>query len=59
MSREVLDHAVEPFCSTRRDGKGTGLGRLCGFARQSGGSASIENPSGAGVQVTPMLPLAC
>jgi signal transduction histidine kinase len=61
MSREVLDHAFEPFFSTKQDGQGTGLGlaQVYGFAQQSGGSASIESSSGAGVQVTLMLPLAC
>jgi signal transduction histidine kinase len=60
MSREVLDHAFEPFFSTKQDGQGTGLGlaQVYGFAQQSGGSAMIESSPGAGVQVTLTLPFA-
>ncbi|TLU73396.1 sensor histidine kinase [Lichenicoccus roseus] len=63
MSREALDHAFEPFFSTKAPGHGTGLGlaQVYGFAQQSGGVASIDSVSGegaTGVSVVLTLPLA-
>ena len=50
MSREALDHAFEPFFSTKAPGHGTGLGlaQVYGFAQQSGGVASIDSRAGDG-----------
>ena len=60
MSRETLDHAFEPFFSTKEAGRGTGLGlaQVYGFAQQSGGTASIDSRPGAGVQVSLVVPVA-
>ncbi|WP_353475366.1 CheR family methyltransferase [Salipiger sp. H15] len=58
MSAEVLDHAKDPFFSTKSDGTGTGLGLFSVqvFARQSGGSMTIESVSGSGTKVRVYLP---
>ena len=58
MSREALEKAFEPFFTTKEVGKGTGLGlsQVYGFARASGGSASIDSRPGAGTTVTILLP---
>lgn len=60
MPREVLDHALEPFFTTKEAGKGSGLG-LCmvyGFVRQSGGHMRIESEPGQGTRVELLLPTA-
>lgn len=59
MSPGVLAHAMEPFFSARRDGKGTGLGlaMVYGFIRQSNGDVRIESEEGRGTTVRLTLPL--
>jgi signal transduction histidine kinase len=39
-------------------GPGLGLSQVCGFARQSGGSATLASTPGAGTTVTLLLPRA-
>ena len=58
MPPEVAARAFEPFFTTKETGKGTGLGlsMVYGFARQSGGSASIRSEVGRGTAVTLLLP---
>jgi signal transduction histidine kinase len=58
MAPDVLARAFEPFFTTKEPGKGTGLGlsMVYGFARQSGGSASISSVVGRGTVVTLLLP---
>jgi len=58
MPPEVAARAFEPFFTTKEAGKGTGLGlsMVYGFARQSGGSASIRSEVGQGTAVTLLLP---
>jgi len=58
MPPEVMARAFEPFFTTKEAGKGTGLGlsMVYGFARQSGGSASICSDVGRGTAVTLLLP---
>jgi two-component system NtrC family sensor kinase len=58
MQPEVAARAFEPFFTTKEAGKGTGLGlsMVYGFARQSGGSASIRSDIGRGTAVTLLLP---
>ncbi|MGH6956897.1 MAG: response regulator, partial [Caulobacteraceae bacterium] len=48
----------EPFFTTKSVGKGTGLGlsQVYGFARASGGEATIESAPGAGAAVILRLP---
>jgi PAS domain S-box-containing protein len=60
MSEEVLQHAVEPFFTTKEPGKGTGLGlsSVFGFAKQSGGFVTLASQVGKGTTVSLYLPRA-
>lgn len=59
MPPEVLEHAVEPFFTTKEIGKGSGLGlsQVYGFAVQSGGRVKIDSEPGDGTSVTFYLPV--
>jgi signal transduction histidine kinase/ActR/RegA family two-component response regulator len=58
MSPEVQAHVFEPFFTTKPVGEGTGLGlaQVYGFARQSGGTVSIQSELGKGTRVSLLLP---
>ncbi len=58
MPAEVVEHAFEPFFSTKPVGQGTGLGlsMVYGFARQSGGRVHIDSTLGQGTSVQVYLP---
>ncbi|WP_316976026.1 PAS domain-containing sensor histidine kinase [Shumkonia mesophila] len=60
MTPDVLEHAFEPFFTTREVGEGSGLGlsMVYGFARQSGGIVTLESEPGRGTRVCLMLPTA-
>ncbi|HEV2621797.1 MAG TPA: PAS domain S-box protein [Frateuria sp.] len=60
MAQDVLDHALEPFFTTKDPGKGSGLGlsMVYGFARQSGGRLTIGSQPGRGTRVEILLPTA-
>jgi two-component system NtrC family sensor kinase len=55
---EVLARVFEPFFTTKEVGKGTGLGlsQVYGFAKQSGGTATITSTEGRGTAITLYLP---
>jgi two-component system, NtrC family, sensor kinase len=55
---DVLPQVFEPFFTTKEAGKGTGLGlsQVYGFAKQSGGTVSIESKVGSGTVITLYLP---
>ena len=57
MSAEVAARAYEPFFTTGKVGKGTGLGlaAVYSFAQQSGGWTTIESREGAGTVVSIFL----
>ncbi len=60
MAPEVLAQAFEPYFTTKEIGLGSGLGlsQVYGFARQSGGAASIVSAMGKGTSITLFLPRA-
>jgi PAS domain S-box-containing protein len=60
MSPDVLEHAFEPFFTTRGLAEGTGLGlsMVYGFVNQSGGHVTIESEEGKGTSVRLYLPVA-
>jgi two-component system NtrC family sensor kinase len=55
---DILTRVFEPFFTTKEVGKGTGLGlsQVYGFARQSGGTATISSAEGRGTAITVYLP---
>jgi two-component system, NtrC family, sensor kinase len=55
---DVLTRVFEPFFTTKEIGKGTGLGlsQVYGFAKQSGGVATISSAEGRGTAITIYLP---
>ncbi len=55
---DVLPHVFEPFFTTKEVGKGTGLGlsQVYGFAKQSGGTATVTSTVGRGTVITLYLP---
>lgn len=59
MTAEQLEHAVEPFYTTKNDNQGNGLGlsMVYGFSKQSGGDLEIESVPGKGTTVRLVLPL--
>lgn len=59
MSADVLEHALEPFYTTKEAGLGTGLGlaMVYGFAQKSGGQMDIDSEVGKGTDIRLYLPL--
>lgn len=59
MDAATLEHATEPFFTTKGVGKGTGLGlaMVRGLTEQSGGTMTIESRIGAGTVVTLWIPV--
>ncbi|MDC7714245.1 PAS-domain containing protein [Vogesella sp. LYT5W] len=55
---EVLPHVLEPFFTTKEQGKGSGLGLsiVYGFLRQSGGDVGIDSTPGRGTTIRLWLP---
>jgi PAS domain S-box-containing protein len=58
MSAQTHARALEPFFTTKPEGKGSGLGlsMVHGFASQSGGRLEIDSKPGRGAQVRIFLP---
>ncbi|MFF8800423.1 MULTISPECIES: hybrid sensor histidine kinase/response regulator [unclassified Methylobacterium] len=58
MPSEILTRVMEPFFTTKGEGKGTGLGlaMVYGFVKQSGGSVKIYSEVGHGTTVRLLFP---
>jgi len=58
MSPETIEHALEPFYTTKPDGKGSGLGlsQVHTFVQQCNGRIMIESETGHGTTVKLFLP---
>jgi CheY-like chemotaxis protein len=58
MSADTMGRVFEPFFTTKSFGEGTGLGlsQVFGFARQVGGSVTVESVLGEGATFTIYLP---
>ena len=58
MPTHVIERVMDPFFTTKEEGKGTGLGlsMVYGFAKQSGGGASIASEEGVGTKVSMYFP---
>jgi len=58
MPREVMERVFEPFFTTKGFGEGTGLGlsQVFGFAKQIGGTVTVESQDGEGSTFTIYLP---
>jgi PAS domain S-box-containing protein len=58
MSKDVLEHAMEPFFSTKSHGKGAGLGlpAVYGAVKAHHGQMEIQSELGQGTQVRITLP---
>jgi signal transduction histidine kinase len=59
IAEEHLAHVFEPFYSTKRDSKGTGLGLWVsqGIIQNHGGSMRVSSRSGRGTTFTITLPV--
>ncbi|MBU8977864.1 PAS domain-containing protein [Lysobacter sp. MMG2] len=59
MPRAILGRVLDPFFSTKGEGKGVGLGlsMAYGFARQSGGTLFVESQEDKGTRITFLLPV--
>lgn len=58
IAAQNLTKVFEPFFTTKEVGKGTGLGlsQVYGFAKQSGGTATVSSAEGRGTAITIYLP---
>ncbi|GGD41376.1 ATP-binding protein [Pseudoxanthomonas indica] len=58
MADAIKARVFEPFFTTKDVGKGSGLGlaQVYGFAKQSGGSVTIDSTVGQGTTITLLLP---
>ncbi|CAN5475751.1 hypothetical protein BH10PSE1_BH10PSE1_30620 [soil metagenome] len=56
MDRDIVARASEPFFTTKQGAAGLGLAQAMAFARQSGGTLSIDSMPGEGAEVAVIFP---
>ena len=58
MTEEVRERAMDPFFTTKPQGRGTGLGlsMAFGYVKQSNGYLRIDSQPGAGTVITILMP---
>ncbi|MET0660820.1 MAG: ATP-binding protein [Steroidobacteraceae bacterium] len=56
MSRDVMQHALEPFFTTKEGGNGLGLSQVLGFVQQSAGEIRLESKQALGTTVRLLFP---
>ena len=58
--QDLLDRVMDPFFTTKEEGRGTGLGlsMVYGFAKQSGGAVRLDSREGDGTTVRLYFPAA-
>jgi len=59
MTPDVIEHALEPFFTTKLDGTGTGLGlaAVCGIIAQAEGSIQVTSAPGVGTTFALAFPV--
>lgn len=57
MTADVLNHAIEPFYTTKNSGSGLGLAAVSDFVKQSKGHLALRSVEGEGTTVTINLPV--
>jgi two-component system NtrC family sensor kinase len=58
-SRDMLDHGIRPFRTSRQRGTGLGLAMVQRFVRDIGGTIKLDNRENRGAVVTLFLPAGC
>lgn len=56
ISKEKLDHIIDPFYTTREEGTGLGLSISYGIINKHGGDLKVESEEGRGTVVTISIP---
>jgi nitrogen fixation/metabolism regulation signal transduction histidine kinase len=58
-SKDMLEHGIRPFHTSRKRGTGLGLAMVQRFVKDVGGSISLANQSTHGARVSLLLPTDC